>query len=308
MSLQIPWSSHRLLLRDVTFEGWLVNETPLRIGAGRDSPLGSAVDLAVLRILISGRSVPYIPGSSLKGVFRSTAVQLARAKRLSVCSGLSGDTCMDWDNPKLSTTLHRYIQEALRSREESFEAIKVFHSEACLLCKVFGAPSFTGHAEFSDAYPFDEHGRLVDVPVGVRTGIAIDRRTGAVRRGGLYTVEFVEPGARFKFSIRSTNLPNYALGLLAKIVRGLNEGWVKIGGFKTRGFGKVRVEGLSFTAYLPYSNGTMLPAVDDVDKDVDLSNLVEVVGKQLRAPSPKALQVLQKLEEVWDNANFTESH
>jgi hypothetical protein len=65
---------------------------------------------------------------------------------------------------------------------ESEEAIKLFHEKACLLCKVFGSLSFTGHVEFSDAYPIGEDGSVLDVPVGVRTGIAINRRTGAVYR------------------------------------------------------------------------------------------------------------------------------
>ncbi|MEM3944828.1 MAG: RAMP superfamily CRISPR-associated protein, partial [Thermofilaceae archaeon] len=117
MSQQVPWSSHRVLLRLATIEGWLVNETPLRVGVGMEPPLGSAVDLTI-RVYLGGKSVPYIPGSSLKGIFRSTAIQLARAKGLSVCSGLSGDTCMDWESPKYGTSLLRFIQERQREGDE----------------------------------------------------------------------------------------------------------------------------------------------------------------------------------------------
>jgi CRISPR/Cas system CSM-associated protein Csm3 (group 7 of RAMP superfamily) len=42
---QVPWSSHALLLREVLLEGYLVNRGPLRVGTGREPPLGSAVDL-----------------------------------------------------------------------------------------------------------------------------------------------------------------------------------------------------------------------------------------------------------------------
>jgi len=73
----LPWSAHSVIVREVVFEGYLVAESPLRIGVGRISPLGSAADLAVLRVNLNGKLVPYIPGSSLKGVFRSTAIQLA---------------------------------------------------------------------------------------------------------------------------------------------------------------------------------------------------------------------------------------
>ncbi|MEM2475642.1 MAG: RAMP superfamily CRISPR-associated protein, partial [Thermofilaceae archaeon] len=65
-------------------EGLLVNETPLRVGVGREPPLGSAVDIAPLRISIGGRSVPYIPGSSLKGSLRSLVESIARAQGYSI--------------------------------------------------------------------------------------------------------------------------------------------------------------------------------------------------------------------------------
>jgi CRISPR/Cas system CSM-associated protein Csm3 (group 7 of RAMP superfamily) len=41
--------------------GRLVNETPLRIGVGRESPLGSGIDSTPITIRFAdGRSVPYI--------------------------------------------------------------------------------------------------------------------------------------------------------------------------------------------------------------------------------------------------------
>jgi CRISPR-associated RAMP protein (TIGR02581 family) len=291
------------LLREAVFEGYLVNEAPLRVGVGREAPLGSAVDLAVIRVKLGGRTVPYIPGSSLKGVFRSSAVQLAGLKGLRVCSGLSGETCMDWERPG-GETLLEWIQSELREGH-SLEAIKDFHERACLLCKVFGAPSFTGHVEFRDAYPIGEKGEPLEAPTGVRTGIAINRRTGAVHRGALYQVEYVEPGARFKFSMYATNLPNYALGLLAKVLRMMNDGWVKVGGFKTRGFGEVRIEGLTFMARGAKVQGAKLLAIDELDAEVDLAGLAEASEGWLKASGGKAWDALSRLEKVWDGAKLS---
>jgi CRISPR-associated RAMP protein (TIGR02581 family) len=291
------------LLREAVFEGYLVNEAPLRVGVGREAPLGSAVDLAVVRVKLGGRTVPYIPGSSLKGVFRSSAVQLAGLKGLRVCSGLSGETCMDWERPS-GETLLEWIQSRLREGR-SLEAIKGFHEGACLLCKVFGAPSFTGHVEFRDAYPIGEKGEPLEAPTGVRTGIAINRRTGAVHRGALYQVEYVEPGARFKFSMYATNLPNYALGLLAKVFRMMNDGWVKVGGFKTRGFGEVRIEGLTFMARGAKVQGAKLLAIDELDAEVDLAGLAEASEGWLKASGDKAWDALSRLEKVWDGAKLS---
>jgi CRISPR-associated RAMP protein (TIGR02581 family) len=294
-----------VITREVVFEGSFVAESPLRIGVGRESPLGSAVDLAVLRVNLNGKLVPYIPGSSLKGVFRSTAIQLANRKGLTVCSGLSKGTCMDLRYPEFDgKTLLDKIQEEIRNRNYR-RAIQLFHEKACLLCKVFGAPSFTGHSEFNDSYPINEKGDVQDAPVGVRTGIAINRRTGAVHMGALYQVEYVEPGARFRFSIRTTNLPNYALGLLAKILRMVNEGWVRVGGFKTRGFGELRVEGLRFAASGATVQGSKLLAVDEKDQEVDLSGDISSTQRGLETSGENAWRVLAKLEEVWDSVKLS---
>lgn len=296
----IPWSSHRILRREIEIGGYLVTESPLRIGAGREPPLGSTVDLAVIRIKLKGNDIPYIPGSSIKGVFRSVATSLALEKGLKVCSGLSRQTCMDLEVD--GRTLLESIQESLR-RGENDKAIREFHEKSCLLCKLFGAPSFTGHVNFSDAYPINEKGEILDVSVRVKTGIAIDRRTGAVYRGALYQVEFVEPGARFKFSIRATNLPNYSIGLLAKILRMMNEGWVRLGGFKTRGFGKVKVEDLSFKVRGEIT-GYSLKAIDEFDEQVNLENIADYSNGWLSASRESAWNALKVLEEVWDRANL----
>ncbi len=300
----LPWSAHSVIIRETVLEGYLVAESPLRIGVGRESPLGSAVDLAVLRVNLNGKLVPYIPGSSLKGVFRSTAIQLANRKGLTVCSGLSKGTCMDLRYPEFDgKTLLEKIQEEIRNRNYR-RAIELFHEKACLLCKVFGAPSFTGHSEFNDSYPINEKGEVLDAPVGIRAGIAINRRTGGVHSGP-YQVEYVEPGARFRFSIRTTNLPNYALGLLAKILRMVNEGWVRVGGFKTRGFGELRVDGLRFAASGATAQGSKLLAVDEKDQEVDLSGDISSTQRGLEASGENAWRVLAKLEEVWDSVKLS---
>jgi CRISPR-associated protein Csm3 len=117
-------------------------------------------------------------------------------------------------------------------------------------------------------------------------------------------VEYVEPGARFRFSIRTTNLPNYALGLLAKILRMVNEGWVRVGGFKTRGFGELRVEGLRFAASGATVQDSKLLAVDEKDKELDLAGDISSTRRGLEASGEDAWRVLAKLEEVWDNANL----
>ncbi|MBO3842806.1 MAG: CRISPR-associated RAMP protein [Candidatus Brockarchaeota archaeon] len=296
-----------MLLRETILEGYLTNISPLRIGSGREPPLGATVDLAVLRILYEGKLVPYIPGSSLKGVFRSQATAIAKSVGLDVCTGLSKETCMDLKkirDPDLGEQkLGDYVDLKLR-HGDSKNAMKSFWENACLMCKVFGSPGYAGKLYFSDAYPIDKDGTLLSIRLGTRTGIAIDRRTGAVMERALYTVEYVEPGARFRFNIRCKNLPNYVLGLIGVILRVSNQGQIRIGGFKTRGFGEVRIEDLKFRNKDAHQIDTRLRSLEDgVDSEVDLQDLVKIEEAWQVAEGDDVWKILEKLEEAWKVAS-----
>jgi len=297
----IVWTYSSILLREVLFQGYINNVEPLRVGAGKEAPLESLVVQAVLRINYGGRSIPVIPGSSLKGAFRNAATALLRSLQLKACSGLSEETCMDSEIPNESN--HRRLGKAVESllqKGNASKAMETFYNNACLLCKIFGAPSYSSKIIFNDAYPLDENGKILPFSFNARTGIAIDRKTGTVFGRALYTVEFIEPGARFRFSISCKNLPNYALGLIGTIIRMINSGEVKIGGFKTRGFGAVRMDKLSFKARdYPKSDEPYLKSLDDKDRKVDLTGLVRLEGGWLIAEDSNAWNVLQKLEDAW---------
>lgn len=297
------WLSHSILLRETAFEGYIVNVEPLRVGSGREPPLGAPVELAVVRIGYKGVNVPYIPGSSLKGVFRSYATLLAKHYGLEVCTGLSRETCgelktvttADGKEKKLSDYINELMERGSR------DALKVFYENACLMCKIFGSTRYMSKVSFSDAYPIGENGQVIDVKADVRTGIAIDRRTGAVQPGAFYRVEFVEPGARFRLNVRCKNLPNYAIGLLSLILRRMNEGLIKIGGFKSRGFGAVKIEGLKFRSrdFAKEPSLVMSSLEPDVDEDVDLSNVAKLEGGWIVSEGEDAWRALEKLAEAW---------
>jgi len=297
MSTPIPWVSHRILYRRAVLEAEVENTSPLRIGSGREPPLGSTVDLAVIRINRNGRDEPYIPGTSLKGVFRSACEAVARAEKgLEVCNGLSRSTCMDVKQVG-GLQLREHVESRLRNNMVE-EAVRDFYKYACLMCKIFGAPSFGAHVAFGDAYVQGSYS------FATRTGIAIDRRTGAVFTGALYTVEYVEPGAVFKVDINTTNLPNYALGLLARILDMIDRGEVRVGGFKTRGFGELRLRSLKIRIHdLRYPGKTLLEPLDEKDIELDLAGLVDVRDGFIHVEE-KWREVLDKLGEVWTHAKL----
>jgi len=293
------WLSHSILLRETIFDGHIINIEPLRIGSGKELPLEAPVDLAVLRIRYNGINVPYIPGSSLKGVFRSYATSLAKHKGLEVCTGLSKETCGETksiNDKKLNDQINELMMKS------STDALKVFYEKVCLMCKIFGSTHYMSKVSFSDAYPIDNNRRIIDVKTGIRTGIAIDRRTGATQARALYKVEFIEPGAKFKFSIRCKNLPNYAIGLLSLILRRMNEGLIKIGGFKSRGFGAVKVEDLKFRSrdFVKEPSLLMASLEPEVDAEVDLMGVAELKDGWVTSESENVWKTLDRLIEVWN--------
>lgn len=296
------WIGHDVLMRTVLIEAYFKNEEPLRIGSGKASAkLSQLVDLPVIRILklIDGRPVEevYVPGSSIKGTIRSTAERLAKARGLDVCSGLGNETCMSRNN----RMLERRIEELLRNGDLA-NARELIWKYACLHCKLFGAPSLSSHIDFSDAYPTTS-----PVSIGVKPGVAISRRTGAVERGALYQVEYVQPGHVFKLDIHGTNLPNYALGLLSAALLELHEGRTKLGGFKTRGFGRVSFSKLSITlkdytgkASVKGEEVTLEP-LDDLDKSFQFSPVVKQ-DSGFSITGDHAFKALRKLaKECWDD-------
>lgn len=301
------WLSHSILLRESVFEGYIINIEPLRVGAGREPSLGAPVDLALLRINYNGTYIPYIPGSSIKGVFRNYATLLAKYSGLKVCTGLSKKTC-----GKLETVddkkLDRHIDELMKSGNK--KAIEDFYNVACLMCKIFGSTRYMSNVFFSDAYPVDEDGRIIDINIDLRPGVAIDRRKGAAQRHGLYRVEFVEPSAKFKFSIRCRNLPNYAIGLLSQVLKRMNEGLIKIGGFKSRGFGAVKIDDLRFRSrdFVKEPSLVMASIEPGEDMEVALAGVAELKDSWVVAEGDKVWKALDRLIEAWSRYVDSQSH
>ncbi|ABL78685.1 type III CRISPR-associated RAMP protein Csx7 [Thermofilum pendens] len=196
--------------------GVLENLTPLRVGAGREAQLGSPVDLEPLRVRLGDRSVPYIPGSSLKGVFRSLAEAIARAE---------GHVIHDpWD-------FEAAEQEA---RDGKY----------CLICGIFGSTRLASHVRIYDAYPKGTP------TLFMKTGVGINRDFRGAHPNILYTERQVEPGHRWSFMMDIVNIrvypePGDERGrILRRVLDMLAEGMVQVGARKTVGYGLLRlVEG-----------------------------------------------------------------
>ncbi len=269
MNEEIPqWIGFEVMLRRFKLKGKIINKEPLHVGVGRTKDkLAATVDLPIITMIKDGREVVYIPGSSLKGVFRSASTMLVRTEKKgkykNLCSGISVDTCGNRglsDNDYFDESgikVYKALQIALE-RHDRRQIYEILWNNYCLMCKVYGGLNYSSHVYIGDAYS-TESVKLV------KKGIAINRRSGTAAKGALYQIEFVPPGTIFDFELRGVNLPNYAMGLIFKTIDLINNGVYKIGGFKSRGFGMVKIKDLSLEFY---GDGK---ALDHLDKDIEIT-------------------------------------
>jgi len=194
---------------------------PLRIGTGNKPEPGSQEPLHLLRTRPGGP--PVVPGTALKGVFRSRAEFILRSVTGETAACLPG-TC-----------------------------------GTCWTCQVFG---FGGGSDadvasvgaraairFADA--------VVSAPAeATRAHIAIDRFAGGVLDGALYTAEGLEAGT---FMIEAELLPGPAAearraeiaAVLRLVLEDLNDGIIGMGAATTRGYGSVAIEFKAAEGELP---------------------------------------------------------
>lgn len=181
----------------------------LRVGAGRRP--ADSTDAPLLR---DPAGLPWIPGSSLKGVLRSAAERFLRARRDDgACDVLSKDKrCLgrvDDPNPKDLEQL-------------------------CWTCSLFGNPARASRVLVEDLHC--ETRRTI-----IRDGIAIDRAELKQAGGLKYEYEVVPPGAGFMGRIRLDDPQPGDIGLVLAMLDLLDQGMVTVGGGASRGLGRVRM-------------------------------------------------------------------
>lgn len=183
-----------------------------------------------------GRETVFIPGSSLKGVFRSAGERVLRslvedqklAARWAACDPLDRD---EKRNP---------CQRDPFKKAPPVDTARV-HAQLCLACRTFGSLALASRTRFADALPTDRTRQAANRTED-RAGVALDRRTGAVAHGP-FDFEVITSG-RFATSIDVENAQLWQVALLALVMDDIDLGLVRIGSARTRGLGmfQVRVE------------------------------------------------------------------
>ncbi len=214
--------------------------TPLSIRAGQAGLDPTGADLTCVRTHhhTHGRTV-YIPGSSLKGVVRSSVEARLRAQRYAHLGGSA---------PILGAcdpTVHR---NSCARHSRLGETSDIYRAN-CVACRLFGSLSVRGRCAIRDLYPFSDATQLSEREqdnlaranrVEVRHGVFIGRISGSAV--GLFDQEMIPAGVRFYGEVVLQNYQTWQLGLLLSGFDELSEGFAQLGSSKTRGLGVVRVD------------------------------------------------------------------
>ncbi len=275
------WFRPDELLRLVIVSGVLEASSPIHIGSGRVSAFG---EYETLKVLIQGEEVPYIPATSIRGMIRSYTERILRAQGFRVCGGFGRGSCSSKHigEVRLSDIVQKLIVEG-----RGLEALDLLWKELCLACKLFGAYGYEPKIITYDSLP-------ISYRLGHRAMIAIDRGTGALAPGSVRTIEYIQPGSKFRFRLDLINLPNYLIGLIALVIMDINAGFVRIGAFRSKGFGVLAIRDLSISIihHSPDSgNEEVLKALDEFDEDV------RIKGTSLSGS--EAERLLRRCIQIW---------
>lgn len=201
----------------------LHTKSPLTIRSAQKKLLNpTLLDMQCIKSRYQGKDTVIIPGSSLKGVLRSRYEKIVRLLGGNCCNIFDRTQCKKIKVPKdkLYETRGLYVYEHM-----------------CHVCQLFGSTGIASRIYIADAYPVETS------ITGERTGVGINRITGAAQKGALYDFEVVEEGS-FQVDITLKNYEIYQIILLLYVLKDLDEGYISLGAATTRGNGRMEIQNL----------------------------------------------------------------
>ncbi len=206
----------------------------------------------------------FLPGSSLKGVFRSHLEKI-------ICSIKPQVVCDPFWRPnerndEQQSVQNREIRErdyriscgdkfnkrqkdfeeqqrqhnrnnplASKESENSASTTDMIYRDSCPACRLFGSTSFIGRVSIDDAYLVDPTKSRNER----RDGVGIDRLTGGASHGAKFELEVVSQGVEFATTIYLRNFEVWQLGMLFLVVQDMEDELIRIGSGRSRGLGSI---------------------------------------------------------------------
>ena len=218
------------------FEGRLVMDTALHLGGGRETI--TATDSPILR---DAGGQPFIPGSSLKGAFRSAVERLAPALGYRSCALLSDEAnCFTMTtNKSLKDDYQQMASRVGRETGMTEDRLMAWLDEnLCDTCRLFGSTVVASRVRFADLPVAQDSWLGISQ---VRDGVGINRDTERAEDRIKYDFEVVPPGTAFLFNMVVENPTPADKALLAIGLAEFESGMVPMGGIRSRGLGRCRL-------------------------------------------------------------------
>lgn len=220
------------LVNDAIARVHITTTGPLLIKSGQATVIGA--DMAPVQTYRHGHDEVYLPGSSLKGVFRSHIEKVINGIQPRVACNPLVDHADRRDNRQL------YRPSCRSSFTDKMPSDEIY-SKSCPTCRLFGSTSYIGRLSVEDAYLPDnayEEQKLIEH----RDRVAIDRLTGGVSGNAKFDMETVTTGTIFTTTLRLRNFEIWQLGMLFVLLQDLEDELIVLGSGRSRGLGNVRGE------------------------------------------------------------------
>lgn len=211
----------------------ITTEGPLLVKSGYATPHGP--DMTPVLTYRNGTEQVFIPGSSLKGVFRSHLEKVIRS-----LNNTENAVCMPFGES--SCVARNHFQERhddLKKKGKALENATVYR-ESCPACRLFGSTFFIGRIAVSDAYLPSAENTVVTQFTENRDGVGIDRLSGGAFDGALFNMLVVKAGVNFETEVYLRNFEVWQLGGLMLILQDLEDSLIRIGSGRSRGLGNVK--------------------------------------------------------------------
>lgn len=208
---------------------------PLLIKSGRATVSGP--DMTPVLTFRNGKQEVFIPGSSLKGVFRSHIEKvICSLKPRVACYPFYGNEDKEADLELRRRDYCESCSAKFTGGEHSKDTTEQVYAQSCPVCRLFGSTGFIGRVAIGDAYVVTEQIKEQ------RDGIGIDRLTGGASNGAKFELEVVSTGVAFETEIHLRNFEIWQLGMLFVVMHDMEDELIRIGSGRSRGLGKVKAE------------------------------------------------------------------
>jgi CRISPR-associated RAMP protein (TIGR02581 family) len=221
------------------FDGTLTLEHATHVGSGYE---GKDTDTDSAFTVTGTDNTMYLPGSSVRGALRSTIERILMTLGKPTCLLYARDTNKDagakcWTaNRELFEMEKKKIGGGEFSQAKQMELLSKNHDYICHTCRVFGSTFFASKVKIADAMCTKK------TTLNARFGTGINRETGTVESGVLYSYEAAEKGATFKFELIAENMTADDLGVLSIGLLEMLEGNFWVGAKSAAGLGRCKLQ------------------------------------------------------------------